>query len=194
MATTIVRSLSTNFGGAINENKLQDEINADVTITTNCDWVGVNYPDTVNIRFAANPSGPEITELDTVVIPAHDSTRDPNPDIDNVGVGDNTIDYISTTSTTYVEKKRYFYNSRKRLGKIVLALWVDVGTTGSVRVVNCVNDMVIAERTDITATVETAYDMGTLMNLPSQGNQRLRIEMKVDVGTMCMSALANDYD
>lgn len=192
--STLVRSLATDFGGAINERNLHNEIEANVTITTAFTAVRLDYPDTIYLYFGATPAAGEITELDTVVIPAHDNVRQDDPDIDNVGVGDNTINYISTTSTSYVEKKRYFYNSRKRLGRIMLALWVDVGTTGSVRVVNCVNDMVVAERTDITATDETAYDMGTLANLPMSGNQRLRIEMKVDVGTICMAALANDYN
>jgi hypothetical protein len=195
MATTITRSLATNFGGSINEHKLVNEITENATITTTCNWVGVDYPDTVKINFASTPGASELTELDSVVISAHDSTRPLNNEgTDNVGVGDNANYYISSTSTTYEEKKRYIYNTRKRLSKIVLALWVDSGTTGSARVVNCNNDMVVAERTDITATTETAYDMGTLLNLPSMGNQRLRIELKVDVGTICMSALANDYE
>jgi len=192
--STLTRSLATDFGGNINERKLHDEIEANTNIITAFTAVRVDYPDTVYLYFGATPTAGEITELDTVVIPAHDSTR-PNEitEIDNVGVGDQANYFVSTTSTTYVELKRYIYNSRKKLNKIVLALWVDSGTVGSVRVVNCVNDAVVVERTDITSTDETAYDLGTLTNLPMNGNQRLRIELKVDVGTIYMSALANDY-
>lgn len=191
--STLVRSLTTDFGGLINERKLHDEIEENENITTAFTALRVDYPDTIYLYFGATPTAGEITELDTVIIPAHDNVRDQGDDIDNVGVGDNSNDYITATTATYTEKKRYFYNSKKGLKHIVLALWVDSGSTGSVRIVNCKDDKVVAEITDIVETEETAYDMGPLGNLPKKRNQRLRIEMKVDTGVMYMSALANDY-
>lgn len=53
---------------------LRDEINANVTITTFCEDVQWNKPlapREIAIIFTSAPPGPEITELDTVVIPAH---------------------------------------------------------------------------------------------------------------------------
>ena len=75
--STQTRSLSGDFGGVINADNLKAEINANVVITTNC--LGINIDgDVVDIVFAGVPSGPEITELDTVVIPGHDNTTDPD--------------------------------------------------------------------------------------------------------------------
>jgi len=195
MTTIITRQLSTVFSGSINERKLHDEINTNSNIITVCDSVGVEYEtDTVNITFQSEPNAGELTELDNVVIPAHDNTRPKGSVLDNVGVGENGTPYLSCVETVYTEKKKFFYNSSKKLNNITLSLKVDAGTTGSVKVVTCPAGETVCERTDIIGTDEINYDMGTLSNLPKNGTQRFCIMMKVDVGTMYMSAVANDYD
>lgn len=51
--------------------QLCDEINANITITTVCESVRIDNGTDVSIFFAASPSAPELTELDTVVLPNH---------------------------------------------------------------------------------------------------------------------------
>lgn len=58
------------------------EINANATITTLCEFVRIDDGDQVSIFFASEPSAAEITELDTVVLPAHVC-----PDEPDIGLG-----------------------------------------------------------------------------------------------------------
>jgi len=68
--------LDTYFGSTVNEAKLRDEINANTNITVHCSDVGLLGTDVVVTFLAALATG-EQTELETVVIPAHDSTPTP---------------------------------------------------------------------------------------------------------------------
>jgi hypothetical protein len=81
--TEYSRSLSIVFGGSVNSGNLRSEIGANLNITTGMDDnapVSVDAgADAVIMRFKnALPAGEEL-ELDTVVIPAHDSTPSAEP-------------------------------------------------------------------------------------------------------------------
>lgn len=92
--------------------QLKDEINANVTITTVCEDVQWNRPEDADREIAiifagAGPlSGPELTELDTVVIPAHTGNgADTIPDTTTATVATRTGirngGVLSATGTTF---------------------------------------------------------------------------------------------
>ncbi len=72
MTTTYTKSLVSDFGGNLNTVQLRIEINNDVSISPTCLAV-INIADDVDIIFDSALSGPEQTNLDTV-ISSHDST------------------------------------------------------------------------------------------------------------------------
>lgn len=76
MSNSYPYDLSTYFGGAVNEASLKDEINDNVSITIHCADVG-RVGDDVVVTFLAALSGAEQTALESVVIPAHDSSPTP---------------------------------------------------------------------------------------------------------------------
>lgn len=60
----------------VNCDQITKEINLNTVITTLCEGVQVDDDDQVTFVFAAVPGAGELTELDTVVIPAHDPVED----------------------------------------------------------------------------------------------------------------------
>ena len=91
--TTIVKNLSSDFGGSIRLHILNQEIDNDEIITTTLTGILVDSGN-VSIIFAGTLSGAEITQLD-ILITAHDGTEiDPVIDIKSTGTDNTTATLV----------------------------------------------------------------------------------------------------
>jgi len=107
--TEYTRSLSGAFGGSVNSGKLRAEIGANLNIVTGMDD---NAPvsmdagaDTVTMRFKDALTTAEELELDTVVIPAHDSSPSQEPQVIQI---DQSVEQRVYPSPRPATHKTYF--------------------------------------------------------------------------------------
>ncbi len=76
MSNTYPIALADFPGGAVNEDKLRDEVNASEEIIPHCSDVGISGLN-VNVTFLGPLSGAEQTELEDTIVPAHDNSPTP---------------------------------------------------------------------------------------------------------------------
>lgn len=100
--STIVKSISTDFGGQWSQSQLHQEIVAESAITTIL--VGINHEtgsDTVNIVFESAPSGPELTALNALIA-AHIPVDPPEILISTEGAVNTTATIRSTQTANRI--------------------------------------------------------------------------------------------
>lgn len=164
METTYTKSLAGDFGGNINESQLHREIEAAIVAV---ELIGVNRTeDVVDIIFADVLTGGDDTILNSVI-----ANHVPETGIRK------TVFYSYTPKTTKVNNTVYQrvggpfkYGGAREVGEINQVDVIgnmDVGMTSySVRLYDAVNEVVIAEVTGLTNTVESIVDLGVISNIP----------------------------
>jgi parallel beta-helix repeat protein len=93
--STYTYSLSSDFGGQINSNQFSEEIIDDVTIITALDYITTNDDD-VDIVFVSTLSGPEVTQLNSLVAAyVYIEIKEPKSTAFNTVVSSSNGDYTS---------------------------------------------------------------------------------------------------
>jgi hypothetical protein len=190
MASTVVKSLSSDFGGTWNQSQLHTEIEAEGGITTAL--TGINHEtgsDDIDIVFASALSGPETTALNSV-ISAHSPEANVGSNISNISIPDNQIDL-----TTYVTIATFNFpgtNKWKDVTHIkVISVMEEGGTSYDVRVFDVTNNLEIASA-NWNNTDEDICDFGTLNNLPT-GESILELHAKVNGSSVAHIKNMNIY-
>lgn len=165
MSTTYTKSLSTDFGSSIKLRQLHKEIEADSGITSNITGITMTG-DVVDIIFDSTLSASEETALNSL-ISAH--TPDTSKPKETFYTETSQID--STKAMNYSRMIRFAYPGSDSCGIInyveVLSR-MDVGVTSyDVRLVDKLNNTVMAEATGLTNTTDSANDLGTISNIPT---------------------------
>ena len=117
--------------------------------------------------------------------------------IEDYSFHDNNQADISTGSVTYKKMLSMIFRGTTLLGvpsKLQAGIFVSGGGTPSmdIKVFDVTNLMTIAEKTNVTNTVETITDLGTLSNLPT-GLALFEVQLRAPVGIAHVSTLGWDW-
>lgn len=164
--TTYTKSLSSDFGGNINEGQLHREIALAIPGTV---LIGINRSDdVVDIIFEDVLSGGDETILNTTI-----SNHIPQTGTRKVSFFRYTPKTTKTNSTVYQRIGGPFkYNGSLEMGpinQVEVISNMDSGMTSySVRLYDATNETIIAEITGQTNTLEELINLGTISNIPEE--------------------------
>ncbi len=163
MTSVFNKTISNDFTSGLSARQFHDEVDAStiVPVLQAVDIVGNN----VTITFDTGLSGPEETELDSLI-----SSHSPSPDLairftDWAPTQDKSV-YFSS----YTKINSYHFAGLNELDtviRIISYVWKDSSVTNfDVRIYDVTNEQVICELTNQTnEDEEDGLDMGTLSNL-----------------------------
>jgi hypothetical protein len=187
--TTYTKSLTTDFGGNINESQLHREIASAIPGTT---LVGVNRTgDVIDLIFADALSGGNQTILNTTI-----SNHVPMTGTRKSRFFTYTPKTTKTNNTIYQRLGGPFkYNGSIEMGpinQVEVISKMDTGATSySVRLYDATNETIIAETTGKTNLTESIVDLGTISNVP-EDEAILEIHIKLVGGTTSTYAYIED--
>lgn len=177
MSTTYTKSLSTDFGGSIKLKQLHKEIEDDGTIVPNI--IGITMTgDVVDITFDSALSGSEETSLNSLI-----AAHTPNNSKPKETFYTETAQIDSTRAPNYTKVIRFIYPGSDSCGIIdyveVLSRMNSGITSYDIRLVDKTNNTIMAEVIGLTNTTDSANDLGTISNIPTN-KAVLEIHIKVN--------------
>lgn len=162
--STEVYTLSTDLSSGMENQKLQDEINADEGIAPNATGIiGDAAGDTATIYFDGTLTGGEKTTLDGIIA-AHDPSMT-GEQISNISVSATEI-----TNNNYVAVITFNFAGTDNIKNVsnfkVISYMDNGGTNYSLKLIDLTNNNTICT-TSCSNLIDDVCDMGTVSNLPT---------------------------
>lgn len=166
MATTYIKSLSSDFGGNLNPSLLLDEINDNTNISLTCINI-TNIADNVNIVFESSLDSGEQTILDNII--SLHSPSNNKPKVKSFVV---TPDIAEFDNSIYRLISIFNYAGKDSIGDLdyieYIGLISNENSTYDIRAYDSTNNKIIAEKTGNNNKKMQIIDLGELSNIPSE--------------------------
>ena len=172
MSSTYTKSIASDFGGSFSPRQFHDEIENDVTITTNL--IGINTTgDAVDIIFSSALSGAEETQLNSLI---SSYSYQQMFETKNIVTVNPKVESVNTDSYRRIMVYIYPGNVYNTINNIKVVSYMDSGITSyDIQIRNATNGTTIVTK-NLTNTTEQINDLGTLSNIP---NSEARLEISV---------------
>src|SRR3989304_9325209 len=172
MSSTYTKSIASDFGGSFSPRQFHDEIENDVTITTNL--IGINTTgDAVDIIFSSALSGAEETQLNSLI---SSYSYQQMFETKNIVTVNPKVESVNTDSYRRIMVYIYPGNVYNTINNIKVVSYMDSGITSyDIQIRNATNGTTIVTK-NLTNTAEQINDLGTLSNIP---NSEARLEISV---------------